>query len=98
MNVIVTLLFGGNRLVQPGGGAETSQVQELQVIFHFIQFFVVVAMIAFLVLSIRHHNRRRCEAADDLLDELEQGEQSPGAPTKESEGDEWEKNPDWWKS
>ncbi|MDF1812105.1 MAG: hypothetical protein P1V20_07820 [Verrucomicrobiales bacterium] len=72
--------------------------KNLLALFVVVKFFVVIGFVSFLVLSIRRNASKRCAAASDLLDELEEEDKPVARDTKPSGSESsWERNPDWWK-
>lgn len=72
--------------------------RELLAAFVVIKFFLVVAIVSFLVWSIRKGSQNHCPDTARLLDEMKEEERAPRkkiSPSREKE--EWERDPDWWK-
>lgn len=81
-----------------GNWLHVENTRELLAAFVVIKFFLVLAIVSFLVWSIRRGSRNHCPDTARLLDEMEREDRKPRKnylPPGAKE--QWERNPDWWK-
>lgn len=81
-----------------GNWLHVENTRELLALFVVIKFFLVVAIVSFLVWSIRRGARNHCPDTARLLDEMEKEDREVKKETSPGDSRQaWERNPDWWK-